>query len=63
MASALLNAAMQLKKRFKVGVQFLTGLFLAAAVATQAVTVSDIRNTANLTPERFAAYFSDFKFN
>jgi len=60
MASALLNAAMHLKKRLLVGVQFLIGLFVTVAV--QAATVSEIRNTPNLTPERFAAYFSDFKF-
>lgn len=60
MASPLLRTSMRLKSIAVVGAQFLAGLLFAASV--QGVTVSEIRKTSNLTPERFAEYFSDFKF-
>ena len=41
-------------------VQFAAGLL--AAVSAHAVNVDQIRKTPDLTPERFAEFFSDFKF-
>jgi hypothetical protein len=35
---------------------------LPPSTSTQAASVTEIRNTPNLTPERFAEFFSDFKF-
>ena len=51
---------MRLIVRSLVLVQFVTGLLVGSSV--QAVTVDEIRNTDKLTPDRFAAFFSDFKF-
>lgn len=46
-------------KKFLVLLPLLFGAFLASA---EVLTTTQIRNTPNLTPERFAALFSDFKF-
>jgi hypothetical protein len=51
---------MRFNSKALVGAQFLAGLLFAASV--HGVTVSEIRQTSKLTPERFAQYFSDFKF-
>jgi hypothetical protein len=51
---------MRLNNKAFVGAQFLAGLLFAVAV--HGVTVPELRKTSDLTPERFAQHFSDFKF-
>ncbi|MEO5803091.1 MAG: hypothetical protein ABIR24_06140 [Verrucomicrobiota bacterium] len=41
---------------------FLVAGMLLPATPGNAVTVSELRNTPNLTPETFASYFADFEF-
>ena len=60
MAPALLKPdSMRLIVKLVLGAQLLVGLFTTSA---HALTVDDIRKTPNLTPTRFAEFFSDFKF-
>lgn len=51
---------MRLLGKALLGVQILAGLLIA--LPAHSVTVSEIRNTPNLTPERFVSFFSTFKF-
>jgi hypothetical protein len=59
-ALPLLKAAMRLISKLLIGAQFL--VVFSLSVSVQAVTVSELRNSSKMTPERFAQYFNDFKF-